>query len=632
MRQPSLVYRPDIDGLRAVAVLAVVAYHAAPGWLPGGFIGVDVFFVISGFLITRILAGQLAEGRWSLADFYARRIRRIFPALGLVLLASLAAGWWLLLPGQLAKLGQHGLLGAGFVANIGYWLETGYFDALAQDKPLLHLWSLGVEEQFYLVWPLLMWAAWRRGVGLRTLALGLAGLSLLINIVGVSLWPSATFYLPPARLWELLTGAVLALSPQALAFLHNAPSRRTRWLAHALAGLGAGLLLAGFVWTSAADRFPGWWALLPVGGAAALVAAGPNAWINRRVLSQPWMVGCGLISFSLYLWHWPLLSFLAMTSDGPPSRLARLAAVALSIGLAWLSWRWVEQPLRHGPRLRLKTGGMVLTMVGIAAGAGALWASQGAPGRYPGGILMDESVIERERLAYWADGEWDRGFDSKSPKVLVFGDSQGFDVFKSLALDGRLGIKNIQSNYDCTAFDLPIVGKESQADYCQTLYQQLFDGDDLARADLLIYTYSWAQHDMPPNARTHFEQGVAALRAANPRLRIVFMGPKPLLGHRWVSINTLIRDQKTVTGLNDYLNSIRWIRQPDIDYARQLAGQLEVDFVDAAQVYCLDQCVFYQDGAFAYFDQNHWTSLGAQVFLDHFKQSGEWARLFGLTP
>lgn len=205
-------YRPDIDGLRAVAVLAVIAFHAYPGLLPGGFIGVDVFFVISGFLITGVILGDLERGTFTFADFYARRIRRIFPALLVVLVAAWIAGWFLLLADEYKSLGRNIAAGALFLSNVSLWTEAGYFDAAAELKPLLHLWSLGIEEQFYIAWPLVMVIAWRLRGSLVTVA-GVIGLvSFVLCVLSADGDPTTAFYLPHTRVWELLVGATLAVA------------------------------------------------------------------------------------------------------------------------------------------------------------------------------------------------------------------------------------------------------------------------------------------------------------------------------------------------------------------------------------------------------------------------------------
>ncbi|MEI7824499.1 MAG: acyltransferase [Chlorobiaceae bacterium] len=203
-------YRPDIDGLRAVAVLAVVGFHAFPSWLMGGFVGVDVFFVISGYLISTIIFNNLDKGTFSFSEFYARRIMRIFPALILVLFACLAFGWFALLSDEFNQLGKHIAAGTGFVSNLVLWRESGYFDNSSGTKPLLHLWSLGIEEQFYIVWPLVLWFAWKRKFNLLTITVLVTIFSFLLNIKGIKQDAVATFYSPQTRFWELLCGSLLA--------------------------------------------------------------------------------------------------------------------------------------------------------------------------------------------------------------------------------------------------------------------------------------------------------------------------------------------------------------------------------------------------------------------------------------
>jgi peptidoglycan/LPS O-acetylase OafA/YrhL len=344
-------YRADIDGLRAVAVLSVVGYHAFAGSVPGGFIGVDVFFVISGFLISSILFENLQRGSFSFVEFYARRIRRIFPALLLVLTACYACGWMILLPDEFAQLCKHIAGGAGFVANFVLWGENGYFDGSAATKPLLHLWSLGIEEQYYIVWPLILWIAWKRRLNFLMVTLGLAVISFALNVVDVSTDLLAAFYSPQTRYWELLIGAALAyaalrgkLTPAGTAGAVSPAGT----LAHASSLAGAALIGASVAVISEQRSFPGWWALLPTAGAALLVAAGPQGIVNRTVLCHRVMVWFGVISYPLYLWHWPLLSFVRIVENGFPSRPARTGAVLLAIVLAWLTYRLIEKPFRSG--------------------------------------------------------------------------------------------------------------------------------------------------------------------------------------------------------------------------------------------------------------------------------------------
>ena len=371
-------YRPDIDGLRAIAVLLTVVFHAYPTVLPGGFVGVDVFFVISGYLISGIVFRQLSTGSFSLATFYANRIRRIFPALLAVLVASAVAGWYLLLPQEFSLLGKHIASGAGFVQNIVLQREAGYFDTASDLKPLLHLWSLAIEDQFYMLYPLLMLLAWRAGAkALGVLLLVAAFVSFALNLVGVRHDLVFTFFWPHTRVWELLFGAGLAY---AQVFYQHSVSART---ANALSLLGlASIGTAAFV-LSKTHHFPGAWALMPVLGAAAILLAGPQAWVNARLLSHRAMVAIGLISYPLYLWHWPLLSFTTIVHGETPSPLARSTAVAASFGLAWLTYRYLEQPLRFGPRKAAATTGLVVALGLVGTAGYAVHATGGAEHRFP---------------------------------------------------------------------------------------------------------------------------------------------------------------------------------------------------------------------------------------------------------
>ncbi|MEW5851748.1 MAG: acyltransferase family protein [Myxococcota bacterium] len=384
-------YRADIDGLRAVAVLGVVGFHAFPGWVQGGYVGVDVFFVISGYLISTIILGGLRAGTFSFATFYARRIKRIFPALLLVLCACLAFSWFALFTDEYRQLGKHVAGGAGFVANLILRNEAGYFDNAADTKPLMHLWSLGIEEQFYFIWPLLLFLAWRRGLHPLVMVLAVAAVSFALNIRGVGRDAVGTFYSPQTRFWELLVGAVLAQVTLQHANVAQPPGRQSLgdlWgpspderLGNLKSVLGCSLIAAGMLLLTRARAFPGGWALLPTLGAFFVISAGPRAWLNRVVLSHPLMVWVGLISFPLYLWHWPLLSLAHIIVPSKPSVALRLGAILASFILAWLTYRLLEQPIRHGGRGGAKVA-VLCTLMLLVGGAGyAAYHQDGVPTR-----------------------------------------------------------------------------------------------------------------------------------------------------------------------------------------------------------------------------------------------------------
>jgi len=421
---PSSKYRPDVDGLRAVAVMLVLNFHAFPAVMPGGFVGVDVFFVISGFLITGIIARQLGENRFSLLDFYVRRIRRIFPALLAVLAASLVLGWLFMLPVFYAQLGVDAFASAGFLANIALLLQSGYFDVAAARKPLLHLWSLGIEEQFYLAWPLiLVWAA-RRKISIVAVAATLGIASFVLNVALTGPQPVAAFYLPFTRAFELLLGAVLACSWDRV--------NQGRRASDVRAFAGAAMIAVAAVLLDGHSAFPGWWALLPVAGTALLVAS-PQAWICRVVLASPPLVWIGLISYPLYLWHWPLLVFGATIKFQPLTLTERELILLASALLAWATYAFVERPIRFGapsPRkLQALCAGMVL--VGLAGGAVAL--GRGFDFRLPAEI---RAVARPERspdmryqeclidLTWKTDFAADCAERDRRPLLLVWGDSR----------------------------------------------------------------------------------------------------------------------------------------------------------------------------------------------------------------
>lgn len=367
-------YRPDIDGLRALAILSVVGFHAFPTLFPGGFIGVDIFFVISGFLISTIIYGSLERNSFSFAEFYARRIKRIFPALILVLIACFIFGWFTLLTDEYGQLGKHIAGGAGFISNFILWNESGYFDSAAETKLLLHLWSLGVEEQYYFIWPLLLWFAWKRNVNLLAVAIAIGMLSFALNFLEAQ--PVADFYSPQTRFWELMLGSVLAYMKQHKQNIYVLPTRRVGWIVQIFkvqmgkellsnwqAVSGALLIATGFLVITKGSHFPGWLALFPTIGSMLIISAGERAWFNRIVLSSRILIWFGLISFPLYLWHWPILSYLRILESATPSIEMRLGAVIVAITLAWATYRYVEQPIRAKKHSQVTTASLVVLML-----------------------------------------------------------------------------------------------------------------------------------------------------------------------------------------------------------------------------------------------------------------------------
>ena len=475
---PQSGYRPDIDGLRAIAVLAVVLFHAFPVWVRGGFIGVDVFFVISGYLISTIILEGLGRNDFSFAQFYARRIRRIFPALLLVLAFCYGLGWFALLADEYRQLGLHIAAGAGFVSNLVLWGESGYFDNAADTKPLLHLWSLGVEEQFYLVWPILLWATWRRRLNVLTMTLLIVAASFFLNVRDARTSPVADFFSPMTRFWELLAGA-------SLAWLHvRAPHLAVRWntvadeafrrivfddpppygapiARHMQSAIGIVLILAGAFVISKERSFPGWWTLMPVAGAMLVIAAGPNAWATRKLLSTRTMVSVGLISFPLYLWHWPLLSFARVIFGRPPSPATAAVLVVASFVLAWLTYRLIERPVRFGPHRAMATWILVFLMILVGYIGFNVYQREGLEFRRVVSISKENtdllSSVDRHKSRECTDALGANPTfclvygNADNVTVAVLGDSTGYSLSPGLGniLAGRgQGLINI-GGYTC---------------------------------------------------------------------------------------------------------------------------------------------------------------------------------------
>jgi peptidoglycan/LPS O-acetylase OafA/YrhL len=363
---PGSHYRPDIDGLRALAIGLVVLYHAFPALLPGGFIGVDVFFVISGFLISSIIYQQLSTQRFSFLDFYIRRIKRIFPALLIVLISCFALGWFTLLADEYKQLGKHITGGAGFISNLILWDESGYFDQASHLKPLLHLWSLGIEEQFYFIWPLIIYIAWKKQLNLLAVACLIFAISFALNIYQIYFLDHlvTTFYLPHTRFWELMAGAILAYITHTHTLGIEQGYRthlRAMFSPNLQSSIGIACIVIGVAYIHEHSLFPGYWATLPVLGAVLLINAGPGTWINRTILSNRFAVWLGLISFPLYLWHWPTLVFARIIEGGTLSTSYRIAAVLIAIGLSWLTYLLIEKPIRFGGHPQIKA--IILTVL-----------------------------------------------------------------------------------------------------------------------------------------------------------------------------------------------------------------------------------------------------------------------------
>lgn len=442
-------YRPDIDGLRAIAVLSVVLFHASAGLVNGGFVGVDIFFVISGYLIGAHVYAETSRGRFSIAEFYRRRAKRILPALLLLLAVCSAIAYFLFTPFELAFFARYAIATILSISNIIAWKQTSYFSPDSSHNSLLMTWSLGVEEQFYLVFPLIMLALakWSR----RQTALTLTGLGLIsfVSCILISQRdPSTAFYLFPFRAWELLLGVLLAVHQDRGRPVADAVPR---WLSNLLAVSGSGLLAFSILGFGPQTIFPGYAAAAPCLGALLLIAS-PASWINRRVLSLLPFTFIGQISYSLYLWHWPLLSFAHIATDQPLSRSAGCIIAAASVLIAWASFRFVEQPFRRSttPRRRLFIRYALCCAI-VMLPALVFRVSAGLPRRFAAlsqGALLGRGVDDRRCAVDYGEpsapilSKECVDSDDPRPAVALIGDSHAAAIAGALREDAaRAGFK-----------------------------------------------------------------------------------------------------------------------------------------------------------------------------------------------
>ena len=410
-------YRPEIDGLRTIAVVPVILFHAGFGGFSGGFVGVDIFFVISGYLITTILINEHDEGRFSLINFYERRARRILPALFFVILCCLPFAWMWLLPDDFVDFGKSLLATALFSSNIYFWMDSGYFATANELKPLLHTWSLAVEEQFYIFFPLALMLFWRFG---KRFLVGLLILAFVVSL-GISHWaayhkPDANFYLLPTRAWELLIGSFCAFWLQKRALPTASP------ITQLLGISGLGLIVYSIIFFDGTTPFPSLYALAPTVGTALIILFATKGTITSALLSLKPMVGVGLISYSAYLWHQPIFAFARHRSLLEPSHELMLGLSILSLALAYFSWKFVEAPFRNKKRVS-RTKIFSMSGVGIVVSivfAGSSLLAEGFSVRFGNRLSGVNSIATVGNFNYLKQPKSNCTFhfDAKSPPKI----------------------------------------------------------------------------------------------------------------------------------------------------------------------------------------------------------------------
>ena len=516
-------YRAEIDGLRALAVVPVVLFHLGLPGVSGGFVGVDVFFVISGYLITTILLREIHAGTYSLTGFYERRARRIFPALFVVLAMTTVIAAILLLPSELETYGSTLVGAVAFVSNIVFYVKAGYFAPAAETMPLLHTWSLAVEEQFYVFAPLILAFVAPRGARtLRIVLVAATVVSLALCVFVTRSNPSAAFYLPHTRAWELLVGGLLAA---------GVVPRLAGRAREAAAALGLLLTLGSVALIEPGAHFPGLFALPPVLGAALLLHAGEGTRVGRLLSVRP-LVWIGLVSYSLYLWHWPVIVFAHHL--GVPVGAFRYALLlfGLSVGLAWLSYRFVETPFRRRRMGRRAIFGASAVALGAVAVAGVgLRASGGWPARLPAEVVaydqgrFDVSAARGPclRRAGGFDPEMLCRLGEGTPAHAVWGDSHGVELADALSAHVPVLVVNYSA---CPPSLGDAVGRRAGcADHNRDALRYLADHPGL---DTVVLAARWDLVGSEATYLPDLEGAVAGLRTAGKR--VVLIGPYPYFG------------------------------------------------------------------------------------------------------
>ncbi|MEB0043914.1 MULTISPECIES: acyltransferase family protein [unclassified Pseudomonas] len=637
----TLAYRRDIDGIRAIAVIAVVLFHFGVPGFTGGFVGVDVFFVISGYLITSIIYNQRQAERFRFSDFWARRARRILPALFVMIVAVLVLGWFLLAPQDYEELGRSVRYQAMFVSNLLFMRQEGYFDVASDLKPLLHTWSLSVEEQFYIVFPLLLAVLSSRLKHWRLALFGVLLVSFGLSVWAVEQHPEKAFFLLPMRAWELLAGALLAVAPAR-------KLRLTPFAAQWVSLAGAASILLAVVCYDKSTPFPGAAALLPTLGVLALIwSNGHRHTLIRRLLSSRVLVGVGLISYSWYLWHWPVFVFARYASVDELRPLDISGLILLSLVLGYLSWRFIETPFRErkwlaGRTQMLAAAGVGIVLVGLAGQAlrwtdGLPWrlsddALQYAKGREwrPEQLacLTDDNISDDKLFCYYGASSL------PSASALVWGDSHAMALIPAMKEGAEAhGVSlMLASSAGC----LPVTGLEYDQ-VCSRFNRRVEHalrsqsvGDVVLVARWSLYLYGDAKGDLEhalkkPDggyeraaAEQRLAEGLRArvqeLRSAGHRVWLVKEAPlQPFNPPYRLSRLAMLHRPTTDVGMAvaDHLKRQAFIRQL---FTQLAAADRGVAVLDLAPRLCDASgfCRVEFDGHSLYTDDNHLSEVGAQ--------------------
>ncbi len=607
-------YISDIDGLRALAVIAVIFYHAGYKWVPGGFIGVDIFFVISGYLITRNIVFDIEHKNFSFFVFYIRRARRLFPALFITLLVSLIVAYQLLSPTDLERFGQSLLYANMSLSNFFFMSESGYFDAGSNLKPLLHTWSLSVEEQFYLVWPfLLVSLLWFRNKTIIIIFLLLSAIvSLLASYIYTEIDPSISFFMLPFRVFEFSIGALILWV--------ESYKLRQKYIYDFLTFIGLGLILFSIIVFTHTMHFPGYAALIPSIGAGLIIYASSFSMIGV-IFRNKIAVAIGLISYSLYLVHWPLIVFYKYWKLEEIVNAEKIIYIAVSFLLGSVLWKYIERPWRLSKADDAKTHFTFIVpslMLLIAFMAANTWGYKGFPNRFPSEFQFSKEELLKERHRYWRDADKEIIINGKDGEdnVIVIGNSYGIDLIYSLKENGsNLNIKFLRSSPHCSNFGT-LANKEDYLKKCERTKKMIFVKKNWKDIDRIYLHDNWIVLNL-----TKLRDALVEMRTLSDAPIYVF-GPKM---DYTKPVPDIVRKHMRMSSINKF--SQQFQKSYRIEQNKKLKLMLNDEYFRAKNIYYVDmlsaQCgdsmkeceiISSENQKFLYFDGGHFTKEGAYQF------------------
>lgn len=637
-------YRSDIDGLRGIAILLVVFFHISQGWksmeniFHAGFIGVDIFFVISGFLISTIVLKSLENKTFSFVEFYSRRIRRLFPALVIVLLSSLIFGYFFLFAEDFKYLAKHIIGSALYINNFLLWNESGYFDSAAELKPLLHLWSLSVEEQFYIFWPLMIWTFYRINRTLLPLIIFLTLCSFGAHLFFLKINHTTAFYFPHLRAWELLVGSLVAYFEIFKSRFKTYPLLNnyfnSRLVKNAQSTIGLILLLSGLVLINNPMHYPGWLALIfPIMGTALMINGSTEAWINKKILSNKVLIWFGLISYPLYLWHWPLLVFERMLEGKVIHHDTKLLIFLLSVILAFLTVHYVERFTRQNKKITAIY--FLVSLLTIALVSGIVFNSKGYPSRFPKEIaFLTESYdyhwndLVRVNICHMEAGKATRNlslcYEKKRPLIALWGDSFASALYpglKTLQDHNSFGIMQMTRGacpYFLNAGDaLGSICDSENDKVLASIKQAQPNRLILASSYILESRYKWKD---TAQMETSFRNTIVLLKKTLPSSNIIVVGPMP----QWqgspqkTAFHYWLRSTNKKQDLPFKMKAILY-KEIDTILARS-SNELGVTYISPYKILCNDdQCLTRTANKvedFTAFDWGHLSKSGSVYFID----------------